>query len=269
MVFELIEKIYVINLKSCVDRKEHIIKEFKNSDINEYEFFEAISKDSKQVSEMMASDFVCKFPPCFRCHKNRCNHRNNVLVNAQIGNWCSYIKLMNEIVEKNYKGLIMICEDDIKFTDNGVENIQTVFSTKFFEKHKIQMNEPILIKVGSALGKFHDLNCKTRLRIKKVELMSNPCFVINTLFAHSFIKNLKKIGTTSDGYIHANLPNNLDTSIKTFTIIPQPVYELSCGMFREFKSEIHPKGIDQEDKIRQQNHVKRIDYDTYLKNLKK
>ena len=36
---EIIKKIYVINLKSCVDRKKHIIEEFKNVGIENYDFF--------------------------------------------------------------------------------------------------------------------------------------------------------------------------------------------------------------------------------------
>ena len=71
MVPKLINKIYVVNLKSCVDRKQHIIKEFTNVGINEYEIFEAIDKDSQEVSDIMKTKFIKKFPPCFRCNKNK------------------------------------------------------------------------------------------------------------------------------------------------------------------------------------------------------
>lgn len=119
-MFDLIQKIYVINLKKCLDRKEHIIEEFKRVGITEYEIFEATDKDSDEVKNMMKSDFVMKFPPCFRCYRNICQCYNNVLIKNQIGNWCSFINIMNDIIQKNYSSLVMICEDDIKFTENGM-----------------------------------------------------------------------------------------------------------------------------------------------------
>lgn len=33
------DKIYVINLKNSIDRKNHIINEFKKNNIKNYEFF--------------------------------------------------------------------------------------------------------------------------------------------------------------------------------------------------------------------------------------
>ena len=120
MIPELINKIYVINLKSCKNRKQHIYQEFKRLKINNYEIFEATDKNSHQVQDMMKTEFVKKFPSCFRCNKNKCNCSNNVLIKHQIGNWCSFINVMNDIIKNDYKGLIMICEDDIKFTDSGL-----------------------------------------------------------------------------------------------------------------------------------------------------
>jgi hypothetical protein len=93
--------------------------------------------------------------------------------------------------------------------------------------------------------------------------MSNPCFICNKYYAESFIKNLKIINTTSDVFIHRNILS-LDQSIQSFTILPQPIYELSCGKFKKFKSEIHPTGLDKEDKIKQQNHFNRIEYKDFL-----
>ena len=49
MIPELINKIYVINLKFCYDRRKHIEEEFKRLKINNYEIFEATDKDSLEV----------------------------------------------------------------------------------------------------------------------------------------------------------------------------------------------------------------------------
>ena len=101
MAKNLIENVYVINLERCKDRKQHIIKEFKKNGLTKYEFFKAVDKDDKQVKDMMKTDYVKKFPPCFRCAKFVCNCNNNVLIPQQIGNWCSFINLMKHIVKKN------------------------------------------------------------------------------------------------------------------------------------------------------------------------
>jgi GR25 family glycosyltransferase involved in LPS biosynthesis len=50
---KLVQKIYVINLKCCPDRREHVIQEFQRLNIHDYEFFEATDKDSVQVQNMM------------------------------------------------------------------------------------------------------------------------------------------------------------------------------------------------------------------------
>ena len=201
---------------------------------------------------MMKSDFVKKFPPCFRCNKNKCKCYNNVLIKSQIGNWCSFINVMNDIVKNNYKDLIMICEDDIKFTDNGMDILNKMITKDNLEKYNISFEKPILIRAGSAFGKSHTIKKSPEL-VKKVK-MSNPCFICNKYYAKSFIENLKIIRHTSDMYIHNHILK-LDKSIQSFTILPQPIYDLSWSdNKRKFKSEIHPKGIDKEDKIRKKNH---------------
>jgi Glycosyltransferase family 25 (LPS biosynthesis protein). len=71
------DKIYVINLKESLDRKNHIIQEFKKNNIFNYEFFDATHFNEPSVSELLNSPKVISFPPCFRCLKNRCNCENN------------------------------------------------------------------------------------------------------------------------------------------------------------------------------------------------
>lgn len=264
MIPELINKIYVINLKYCYNRKKHIEEEFELLKINNYEIFEATDKDSLQVQDMMKTSFVKKFPTCFRCNKNICGCSNNVLIKHQIGNWCSFINVMNDIIKNDYKDLIMICEDDIKFTDNGMDILNKMITMENLEQYNVNFEKPILIRAGSGFNNNHTLKHSPEL-IKKV-IMSNPCFICNKSYAKSFINKLKVINTTSDIFIHKKILS-LDKSIQSFTIIPQPIYELSCGKFKQFKSEIHPKGIDNEDKIEKLNHFKRVEYKDYLENI--
>lgn len=253
MLSTLISKVYVINLEKSIERKTHITHEFKRLQIKNYEIFKATDKDSLKVKKMMKTDYVKKFPPCFRCHKNVCLCSNNVLIKHQVGNWCSFIEVMKEIEKQDISGLIMICEDDIKFTDNGLN----IFNN-LMEKLKFQDELPILVRAGSGYSNLHTMACKPKFA--STIIMSNPCFIINKYFARSFLNNLKQINTTSDLYIHRYLPS-LDKSIQTFTMIPQPIYELSCRKFKKFPSEIHPKG---RDLIYNKTHIKRIEYKTFL-----
>ena len=259
MIPTLINKVYVINLKSCSDRKEHITKEFHRVNINKYEIFEATDKNSEQVKHMMKTDFVKTFPPCFRCNKNKCNCTNNILIKPQIGNWCSFINVMKDIIQNDYKNLIMICEDDIKFTDNGMDILNKMITTQNLENYKIDFQKPILIRAEQR-GTFSDLN---NLKLTTKISMSNACFIVNKYFAESFIKNLKVIDRTSDMYLQEDILK-LDKNIQHFTITPSPTYQLSDNRNATFKSEIHPKGMDEEDKIRAQNHIKKIEYKKFL-----
>nr|QFG74170.1 MAG: capsular polysaccharide synthesis protein [Megaviridae environmental sample] len=259
MLSKLINKVYVINLKSCSDRKKHIEQEFQRLKINNYEIFKATDKDSKHVQDMMKTDFVKSFPPCFRCNQNKCGCSNNVLIKHQIGNWCSFINVMNDIIKNDYKDLIMICEDDIKFTDDGMNILNKMITRDNLRKYNISFEKPILIRAEQR-GSFPPLN---NLKLTKNIKMSNACFICNKYYADSFIKNLKIIDTTSDIYIQRNILK-YDNNIQHFTIEPSPVYQLSDGKFKKFKSEIHPKGIDEEDKIRAQNHIKKVEYKEFL-----
>ena len=256
---ELVKKIYVMNLERCPERRHHIIQEFQRLNIHDYEFFEATDKDSSEVQNMIKTDFVKKFPPCFRCHQNKCKCPNNVLIKQQIGNWCSFINIMKDIIEKDYKELIMICEDDVKFTENGMDILQKMITRKNLQKYKIDFKKPILIRAEQR-GNFPPLNT---LKLTKNKTMSNACFLVNKCYAKSFMSNLKVIDTTSDIYIHIKILN-YDKNIQHFTIEPSPTHQLSDNKNAIFRSEIHPKGLDKADREEQKNHFKRIEYKDFL-----
>ena len=94
--------------------------------------------------------------------------------------------------------------------------------------------------------------------------MSNPCFIINTKFAHTFVNNLKQINMTSDTYIHNKLPQ-IDKDIQAFSILPIPIFELSTDrVHQKFLSEIHPKGFNAYDIKRNRLHIKKIMYKEFL-----
>lgn len=262
MLPDLVKKVYVINLKHCTDRRRHIEEEFKREGILNYEIFEATSKDSVEVQDIMMSDFVMKYPPCFRCRRVKCRCENNILINSQIGNWCSFINVMKDIVKNKFEDLIMICEDDIKITNNGMYIFNKVLTKEYLEQYNIDFEKPILIRAEQR-GDFPSLES---LKLTKAIKMSNACFLINHKYAVSFLKYLTIIDRTSDMYIQSRLLM-YDRSIQSFTIEPSPVYQLSCNKDATFSSEIHPKGINKEDSLKDQCHFKRIEYDDFVQNM--
>lgn len=261
-MYDLIEKIYIINLESSILRKKHMIKEINENNIINYEFINGIDKNSDEVLNLKKNGFVKTYPPCFRCNQNYCNCDNNILIKSQIGNWCSFIKIMKLIIKNNFKKLIMIFEDDIKFIKNGYKNLYKIINKNVLDKYNINFDNPILIRIGSEYSdKYHNSNNSPRL--SNIILMSNPAFIINKKFAESFLNNLNQIYTTSDLYIHKDLIN-IDKTIQHFTLLPLPIFELSCGKFKSIPSEIHPKGCNKNDINRQKKHIKRIEYNEYL-----
>jgi GR25 family glycosyltransferase involved in LPS biosynthesis len=265
-MLDLITKIFIINLKKSVERKKHFINEFKKVNIKEYEIFEAVDEDNIRIKDMFQNNFVKKFPPCFRCNNNICNCSNNILIKPQIGNWCSFIDIMNNIIINKYNGLIMICEDDIKFNINGKYILESMINEKNFELYNINLNKPLLIRCyGAKNNSLNENSFNENIRLTNQIEMSNPCFLINFEYAKSFINNLKQIDRTSDMYIHSQLCE-LDKSIQHYTIKPSPVYELSFYLnYAIFPSTIHPKGINEDDLIKMKNHKKQINYEEYIK----
>ena len=276
MITEFISKIFVINLESERGRREHIISEFSKVGITDYEFFKAINHDSKKVKDLMKTDFVFQFPPCFRCKKNKCNCDNNVLIPQQIGNWISFIDVMKKIVELDLENLIMVCEDDIKFTPYA-NKIFNRLDQKTFIKRGVDLEKPLLIKLEGrdfnhnhkSPKEFTILEEKLYTYQGKQSMNSNACFLINKKFAKTFIDNLKVIDCTSDMYIHSITPQSglkkYDQSVQYFIVKSYPVYQLSNYAGNKMPSCIHPKGETDYDKERMKTHVKRIDYDEYQK----
>ena len=132
----IFDHVYVINLKRCLDRKAHTAREFARVGIEQYEFIKAIDKDDPEVLQWIQSGKVAQFPSCFRCGKNRCDCANNILIPQHIGNWCSFIKVFKDILEKQYN-FCLICEDDLEFTPHFNTSIAKLFTEKSYKQHHI------------------------------------------------------------------------------------------------------------------------------------
>ena len=228
--------------------------------ILDYELFEATDMDSLEVTALLNSGFVKSFPPCFRCGRNRCACTNNVLMRQQIGNWCSFLNVLRDIVSHQYQ-LCLICEDDIQFTENYEEVINSLLRRDVFDSYGIDCARPLLIGIGRSFCADHvyrgDFHFRAEAR------MSNPCFMLNLEMARLLLAQLDQIRETSDMYIHKTIPARNNT-VQYFTMMPSPVYELSTSVFKRFDSEIHPTVIDNCDAASAAKHRFRIEFKEIL-----
>ena len=239
MIFNhIFDKIYVINLKKSEDRRQHIINEFNRVGIEKYEFFEATPHDSEEAVNLMNSSLVKKFPNCFRCNQKRCDCENNFLTPFQIGNWCSFLNIFKDIIKNNYR-FTLICEDDIVFSHQHERIINKLLSPQSFEYYNIQMNKPLLIRLGTAFNPDNHNSTAPAMFLRNYSLC-NPCFAINKEMAIVYLHYLKIIDYHSDVYFHQKIPKNVP-GIQYFTMYPYPVYELSFVKEKQkFMSTVRP-----------------------------
>ena len=229
-IFNDIDKTFVINLTKDIYRKEHVIKEF-NEKCDDYEFVEAISHDSKEVKNLYIKNKVMAYPPCFRCNQEKCNHDNNYLTPKQVGNFLSFKKIMEIVVNKDYSN-VLIFEDDFKFAFSSKLSFNNL--NKFIHQKKLLNAEyPLLIRIGShtVVNKKYYLKLllvrKSSFIENNIENMANPCFLINNSYARLFLKNFNLINTTSDNFIHRKIVE--ENSVLNFSIYPFPITQLSYG----------------------------------------
>lgn len=239
-IFNDVDKTFVINLVNDSYRKNHVIREF-NKKCDKFEFIEAISHDSNEVKSLYKTNKVMAFPPCFRCNQEKCNHVNNYLTPKQVGNFLSFKKIMEIIVNNNYSN-VLIFEDDFKFTFNSKTSFNNLY--KFiYQKQLLKAEFPLLIRIGShtVVNKKYYLKLlllkKSTFIENNIENMANPCFLINNKYARLFLEKFNFIDTTSDNFIHRKIVE--ENNVLNFSIYPFPVTQLSYGKKNNlFKSSI-------------------------------
>ena len=233
-----VDKVFVINLENDSFRRSHIEKQFKKKGIN-YQIVNAVSSDDTIVLKYYEENLVASFPPCFRCKEGagrefyegmECLHENNYLTPKQVANFLSFKKIMNLVVNEEYKN-VLIFEDDFYF--KKFSNLSFKYLFNYLIKHNYLKNDtPFLFRIGShtRVNKKYYVNLlinKHKIIKNNYENMANPCFLINYEFAKLFLAELNTIDTTSDNFIHKILPKKYD--ILNFSIYPFPVGQHSYG----------------------------------------
>ena len=165
-----------------------------------------------------------------------CDCNRDHLYPTEVANILSFQKLLKLVALNKNDGLTMICEDDVQFTDVGYENIKLMVSKSNLEKNSLDLNKPLLIQAGRAYSpKLHDPRTVVKFDLQRFH--SNPCFLVNHLYAEVYFKHFKKFDLISDRYMHIILPS-LDKTIQCRSILPLPAYECSTGIHKKFSTTI-------------------------------
>jgi GR25 family glycosyltransferase involved in LPS biosynthesis len=214
-------------------------REFARVGVNDFRFIDAYDADCVQVQQLFHSDFVVKYPPCFRCGRAKCECENKALIPAQIGNWLSHMEAWQRVRE-NRDRLALICEDDIRFGDRYQTTLSMLASNPHLQV-ALRSPEPLLLRLGWALAPEHRYMGAPYLTTQLK--MSNPCYALSHSMADKLLLSFRQMGTTSDVYIH----ELVGPTVNHFTAIPPLAHDLSWST-GEMASEIRPK----------QKHVDRL-----------
>jgi len=217
-------------MKSCVDRKEHMIKEFQKINVSQYTFIEAVDGNTSEEVQQLIKSGKAKI---FRNTKRQRRFGNGQ--KQQIGNWLSHIKVWKTIIKEKHL-LTLICEDDLFFVKSANKTASHIFSEEWMSNHKVNLKKPVLFRLGYGRATIKgEFERKYKLGFNKKKKVSNPCYAISLSCAKKLISSLKKIRCTSDRYVHKIMANKWNH----FTITPPLGHDLSSSI-GEFQSKIRP-----------------------------
>lgn len=259
MINSIINQFFVVSLPHEDERKAHIHSHFQARGILNYEFIDGVYHESDEVRHYYRNGLVKAYTSCFRCGQLNCTCENNLIIPQQVGNWLAFIKVWERVAVT--KGWSLICEDDVYFYENGLEKLAPLLAN-----HLPALNDtPTLIRLGQS-GLTTEVALPDVLTLSHSVEMSNAAYIINNHYAQLLLNRFEQINTTSDIWVHRDVAG-LDCC-EALTVTPLIATDLSFNKdFARFTSSIHPKGIDDADKIRASKHVKRAETLTDYLNL--
>lgn len=179
--------IFVVNLKTCVDRKKEMENQLKKLGLP-YMFVEAVYGKALSQEE---KDSLCDYKKIYRRY-----HR--ILTDGEIGCALSHKKIYQFMIDNNIEKAIVL-EDDVLLKDNF---------TECYNELKNFTNNNFLIKLNadeendkykSPLGIIR-LN-KFILRKNVFNFWSTASYYIDLQTAKTIMKNHPKIDSVSDDYL--------------------------------------------------------------------
>ena len=173
-----IDMIYVINLSRKIDRKNAMIEKFKQQNITNYEFIDAIDgslpeiKNDYEQCKKMGGKFVSSGH--YACLK-------------------SHTKALEAVQNSNYNN-VLILEDDVIFRDDFLQSLS---------KYKIPFYD-VLYFGGLTKTKKLFLNGWNECR----DIMGLYCYMVNKNIISTIIKKFKTEETYCDRMMVNNIQNN-------------------------------------------------------------
>lgn len=182
-------KIYVLNLKTRTDRREHIVNQLQKINCNNYIIIDAI--DGKELVNTTR------------------------LTNGMLGLNHTYLKIYDEWVKESPDNIIII-EDDCVFLDNFNEELLNYMSNIPSDWEMLYFGGNHNYHVGSQTEKINDY-C-----IKLNNTYTAHCVVLKNYVFEELIKNIRSMEIENDVYM-ATLQkkyNAYSTSKKITTQLP-------------------------------------------------
>ena len=224
----ILEQTFVINLEKDINRFNHSIFELSKLGITDYSIIKAIKYDHESVKKLYRENVCSKIDSCFRCDDVNykyayCTHENNILTPPQVANFLSFKKVMEKSIHT--KKLMLVLEDDFYLTYNYLKAFKNI-KNFCLKKNLVYSSEPILIRIGSHTEAQKKYKLKFKIFnknsfIKDKHNMANPAFIYNNTFSKLFLREFKRIETTSDNFIHKHLC--LEHNVLNYSVYPFPI----------------------------------------------
>lgn len=230
------DHVHVVSLPASHDRRAYVAQHLRAAGIENFEFHDACDETDPRVLEIIASERVHRYPPCFRCGKLSCGRDdcNNVLIPSQIATFVTYLELWKKIAARPQFSLVV--EDDVELNPYWPEVLRKLTNAKSDGQLDLSPDKPRLLRLGWARNDDHDP--AVPFRISHELRMSNPCHALTSAFAKALLDRFDKIDTTVDIFMHKNAPKPGEA----LTVFPPLASELSWSK-GAFDSLIHPKPV--------------------------
>lgn len=221
--YDMIDKIYCLNLESSQVRKTAMKKVFSKHNMN-VDFVKAIHPRSPEYKKILNDpNKVDRLGFALRCFcQKECDHRVRKLRPTEIAISLSHLSIYKLMVKDNIEWA-MVCEDDIRFIDNFKEIVGKQISQLRYTQ------EPCIVCLG---GHMDNIGLKINDPIhfelirQKQGSYSNYCYILNNKAAKVLIKNFFPIRKPEDSYKRLMIVKN---KIEGWRIKPSLVGELSAG----------------------------------------
>ena len=172
-----IDKIYIINLIRCSERKQNMIAKLENEKIHNYEFIDAIDKNE------LTTEF----------ENLKKNKKTQIITAGHYACSKSHIKVLNKILDSEYEN-VLILEDDVMFRDNFIEKI-----------NNLQISNYDIVYFGGLIN-------HNKLYVdgwaKQNEIMGMYAYMVNKNIIPNIIQKIETFETFCDVTIKNNFQHN-------------------------------------------------------------